>query len=1231
VRYAAAAILSLIITCIAIAQVQPRIAGEIKNDARVKIEGTAPRLISHSVDTGRLAGEQSLGHMVLMLSPSAAQEAAVKQFVGALHDPSSPSFHKWLTPSQFGEKFGVAEEDASRVQQWLESQGFTVHQVANSRRFIEFSGSVQQVEQAFSTEMHSYTRNGNGFIANSREISIPTALAPVVKGVVRLHSDPRSSQAYVGGKVHYDSSTHQFDSISGQHYMTPADFAVIYNLKPLYQAGIDGTGQTIAIVGRSNIDVQNVRDYRRLLGLPANDPQVIVNGDNPGQTYTDMPEAMLDVTWSGAVAPKAKIVFVVSQSNFADGVDVSASYIVDHNLAPIMSTSYGLCESGLGPVGNAFYYALWQQAAAQGITSFVSSGDNGGAGCDDPGSGLYAFGGDAVNGIASTPYNVAVGGTEFDDSADPSVFWNTTNDPLTGASALTYIPEKVWNQSSNDPNAVSLWAGSGGVSSQYAKPAWQSAPGVPADGKRDLPDLSLTASTHDGYLVCMFGYCSRGEYFYYFGGTSASAPSAAGIMALVNQKLGGQPQGLANYVLYRLASTPGVYHDTTTGNNKVPDGSGQFTVGYDAAVGYDLATGLGSVDANALVNKWSAAATGNSSAITLALAPGQAPTAVHGSSVMFQATVNCSGSGCTPAVGDVALQATSSSGSSLGVGAGTLSPSSTGSIADVSTGKIPGGTYGITARYAGDANNYPSTSTPVNVSITPEGSQTYLGEIGGGAFTIAPLPVGYGDPLRIGIIVAGNSGIGYPSGKVSLLVDGKPATTVSLDAGTGTLTPDSLTLNYGENSPILSPGVTTLSQASTVSYFPTYFSGSSQIIHAGAHVLQASYPGDPSFGASTSNSYSFTVTKVDTLIADFFPSGTAAVNIPVHLMGEIALRTDRGWGPYTGTVTITDTTTGSGVVLGSAPVSMTYGGSYDIPVTFTSAGTHTVVVSFSGDSDTNPSSATYNNMHVQSTVHPSLSVSANLTSANVGSPVTFTARVSSSVRAYTATGSVTFLDGTTSLGTATLDGTGAGSLVVQTLTAGTHKISASYAGDSVLTSSVSGSITEMIADFTMQAQPATLTISAGSSGTSTLSVIPLGGSKQTVTYTCGTLPGNLTCSFSPASVTLDGTNPGSVTVTVSASTATASSGKRRSLWGAASTLAVGWFLVPFSRRKRWKPLLGLCMLLALTLAGVGCAGTSTVPTPKPAVTPSTYVINITANGGAGTTAKTTPLVVTVTH
>jgi hypothetical protein len=1213
------------------AQAQSRIVSQIKNEERVVLSGTVSPLVKTSVDSGRMAGGTNLGRMVLMLSSTPEQEDAAAALVASLHDASSPSYHKWLTPAQFGQQFGVTDDDAGKVQRWLQGQGLTVHEVAQSRRFVVFSGTVSQVEQAFSTEMHTYSYNNKKFVANSAEVQIPAALASAVKGVVRLHSDPRS-ESYIGGKVHYDKKTGHFEGGDGGHYLTPADFATIYNVQPLYDAGIDGTGQSIAIVGRSNIDVQNVRDFRNLLGLPANDPQVIVNGDDPGQ-ISDMTEAMLDVTWSGAVAPRATILFVVSQSNFADGVDVSAAYIVDHNLAPVMSTSYGSCESSLGKVENAFFKALWQQAAAEGITSFVSAGDNGGAGCDAPGGGQYASGGLAVNGISSTPYNVSVGGTQFDDTSNPSAYWSATSDLATGRSALGYIPEKVWNETSNDPNAISLWSGSSGVSSVYEKPDWQSAPGVPNDGKRDVPDISLTAALHDGYIVCLFGSCGYGDYFYVFGGTSASSPAAAGIMALVNQSLAGQRQGMANYVFYRLASTPGVYHDVTTGDNKVPDTLGQFTVGYSAGPGYDLATGLGSFDANALVKHWATAASAVSSATNLSLEHGQATTATHGTPLTFVAKVSCGGaSGCVAPTGEVSLLATSASNNVVGVGAGPLKSGTSASTARIDTAAVPGGMYQVAARYSGDSTYYSSSSNSVQVTVTPEPSQSYVGSVGGGSYTTGPVNVGYGSPLQVGIVVAGNSGAGYPTGNVTLLADGKAVMTGAFDPGTGNLNPSPLLLNFGEHSTLLAPGITAISQSSTISYLP-----SSTSLGAGPHTLQANYPGDASFNSSVSNAYNYTVTKADTQIADFYTIGTPVANVPVHLAGQIVFQ-NNWYAPYSGTVTVTDTTSGTPVVLGSAPITMDYGGYYEVPVTFKSATTHFLTVNFSGDANTNPSLGKYV-VPINPNAPPNISLAADISSAVVGTPVTLTAVVTSDVRTYTATGKVTFIDGLTPIGTAALDPTGTANLVVKTLIAGAHSITASYAGDAVLNVAVSPAITEMIADFTLQAPASGLSVPSGRTASTTISAIPLGGSTQTIQFSCSSRSLELSCSFNPTSATLDGLNPAQVSITVTAQKLKSSAVLKGRVLGAASTLAFAGLLLPFGRRQRLRPLLGMVAIFVIVLYAAGCgsvgttsnsANSSNKGTGGESATPGVYVVNISATSGTGSTAKVVPLVVTIT-
>jgi Pro-kumamolisin, activation domain/Bacterial Ig-like domain (group 3) len=1192
---------------------QSRIAHEISLEARTNVEGSSPhQLLTKSIETGRVSPNQNLGRMVLLLAPTKEQEAAAKKLVAAQHDAASPSFHHWLTPAEFGQQFGIADADAAEVKSWLESQGLTVHSVAQSRRFVVFSGNVAQVEHAFDTEMHSYTYSGQPYISNSSDIQIPSVLRSVVQGVVRLHSDPAKPQLVLGKKVPFQKKPGQFTFGDGSHYLTPADFAKIYNVQPLYDAGIDGTGQTIAIVGRSNIDIQNVRDFRTVLGLAANDPQIIVNGDDPGQTG-DATEAMLDVTWSGAVAPGAQIKFVVSQSNFADGVDVSAAYIVDNNLAPVMSTSYGQCELSLGPIENAFFNSLWLQAAAQGITSFVSAGDNGGAGCDAPGAGYYSSGNLAVNGIASTPYNVAVGGTQFDDTTNPDTYWSTSTDPVTGASALSYIPERIWNESSNDPNDVSLYAGSGGVSSLYPKPDWQIATGVPNDGARDLPDISLTAAGHDGYLFCFESSCSYGDYFYSAGGTSISSPSSAGIMALVNQKMGGQPQGMANYVFYRLSSVPGIFHDTTVGDNKVPDPSGLSTVGYDAVAGYDLASGLGSFDANALVNHWQTAATGKDSGISLALAAGQSSTAVHGSPIAFNAKVSCTGT-CTTPVGNIALSAASATAPTLGAGTGTLN--SLGA-ATISTASIPGGKYNVSARYGGDGTYGPSTSGSVPVTVTPESSQTFVGAIGGGSFTTAPITLEYGLAWQIAIAVAGNSGHGYPSGQLTLTADGQPFSTSSYDAGTGNLNPNSLILNYGEKSSLLTNAPS--SQASTISYVaPT------QVLGAGKHVFVATYPGDASFGASSGN-YSYNVLQATSAIEDFFPVGTQVANVPVALAGQVGF-VNYGYAPYSGTMTISDVTGATPVVLGSGPLDPTYGGSYSVNVTVPTAGTHQIRVDFSGDVNVKPSYQTYT-VPFPANAPSYTSLTADVSNAIAGQPITLTANVSSDVRLYTATGAVSFFNGSTAIGTANLDNDGNAVLVITSLPAGTDNLTASYPGDAILQSSVSSPTTDTVADFVLQLLPATLTIAEGQTASTSINLVPLGGFAQPITLSCGNLPANTTCTFASPTVTLDGLHPGTVSLQINTAGAVAHSVTKGKPWALPTSIALaGLLLLPFTRCRRWRNFLASLVLLACTLSVIGCSG----PSHQGQTPAGSYSIQITATGATGTTPKKISLAVNVT-
>jgi len=604
------------------AQVRSRIAGPVDNSSTVRLARTTHPLATAANEIGRADASLPMERMLLHLTSGAGQEAAIETLLAGQHDPASPSYHQWLTPDQFGQQFGVAQADLDAITGWLKSQGFTVNSIAAGRRSIDFSGAANQVEQAFHTEIHRYSVDGVEHIANSTDISIPSALAPVVGGVVSLHN-------FGAHPLHKVIRRNPLTDLSGGSYaLSPYDFAAIYDVAALWNLNFDGTGQTVAIAGRTNINPADINTFRTAFGLPGNNTQVVVNGTNPGIVSSgEETEADLDVEWAGGVAKGATIKFVVSAStNSTDGVDLSSQYIVNNNLASVLSLSFGGCESQNGS-DNSFYNSLWQQAAAQGISAFVAAGDSGSAGCDldysttnsgadNTPAASHGFG---VNGLASTPYNVAVGGTEFNDSASPSTYWNTSNSS-NAASAKGYIPEVVWNESSYTAGATnnSLLAGSGGVSQLYATPSWQTGAGVPTSDPgastqhhRYLPDVSLNAAGHDGYLIYQEGQLEL------VSGTSASTPSFAGLMAIIDQYSGGR-NGNPNTRLYPLATQyPALFHDVTGGTNAVPcvggspncssttAGTNGVMNGYSAAAGYDLATGLGSVDAYALALKWS--------------------------------------------------------------------------------------------------------------------------------------------------------------------------------------------------------------------------------------------------------------------------------------------------------------------------------------------------------------------------------------------------------------------------------------------------------------------------------------------------------------------------------------------------------------------------------------------------------------------------------------------------
>jgi uncharacterized protein (TIGR03437 family) len=568
------------------------LSAQVDDTRMVRLSGRVHPQATPRNDRGAVDGSWQLPGITLLLKPSAAQQAGLEQMLAQQQDPSSPNFHRWLTPEQFADRFGVSADDLAKISDWLKSQGFTITNVARSRTWISVSGSAAQAGKAFHTAIHRYNVNGESHYANATDPSVPAALADLIagfRGLNDFHPKPRFKRA-----------SNPDLTMGSTHHIAPDDLAVIYDITALYQASVDGTGQKIAVVGQSAIHASDIQAFRTKFNLPvASLEQVPVPGrPDPGIVSGDVEESDLDLEWSAAVARNATVMFV-----YSDDVWQSVLYAVDQNVAPVLSMSYGNCEQS-DLVDLPSFQAQVRQANAEGITFLAAAGDSGAADCEDPGAAI-AQNGLAVDVPGSIPEVTSMGGTEFMDTG--GAYWSATN-TMNSESALSYIPEQAWN----DSNSGGLAATGGGASTIFPRPSWQTAPGVPNDGFRHVPDLSFSASAnHDGYYI----YSGGGADF--VGGTSVAAPVMAGIVALLNQYLvstGIQQQpglGNINPTLYRLAqSAQGVFHDVSTGNNNVtcvsgsPDcASGSF--GLSAGAGYDQVTGLGSVDAYNLVHQWS--------------------------------------------------------------------------------------------------------------------------------------------------------------------------------------------------------------------------------------------------------------------------------------------------------------------------------------------------------------------------------------------------------------------------------------------------------------------------------------------------------------------------------------------------------------------------------------------------------------------------------------------------
>jgi subtilase family serine protease len=1255
---------------------RPLITQPVDEAQLTVLKGNTHPLARPQFDLGTAPATLPMQRMLLVLKRSPEQESALTKLLDAQQDKSSPSYHKWLTPEDYGKQFGPTDTDIQTITAWLQSHGFQVGST-KGRTSLEFSGSASQVQEAFHTTIHKYLLNSQPYWANASDPSIPSALTSAVAGVASLNNFPRKAMNILVGKFHRDKATGRFKPTQPEYTFPlgcvennfqngfcfygvgPYDFATIYNVVPLWNANINGTGQTIAIVGESNINPQDIADFRSLFGLPAqttangNPLNVILNGPDPG-IQPDESEADIDVTWSGAVAPYATIDFVVSESTeTTSGVDLSAVYIVENNLAPVMSESYGECELGIGTSGNQFYLTLWQQASAQGITVFIAAGDGGSAGCDnfDATPPYAAQFGLQVSGYASTPYNVAVGGTDFNDLNNPSTYWSIDNNPTSQSSALSYIPEMPWNDSCtnplfsptlgysssaeancNNPNldgasgradVIDTVGGSGGASNcttpsgsspsncagGYSKPSWQTGIGVPPDGKRDLPDVSLFASNgfvNSAYILCqtdLTGGCNlQSEEFLLFGGTSVSSPAFAGIMALVNQQTGSR-QGNANYVFYKLAakdtlsscnssSSPAIsciFNDVTYGTNEVPcvNGSPNCTTsigdvygilnGYNAGIGYDQATGLGSVNANNLVTQWSSVGSLPSTTTLNSLTP---TTITHGQSVNFSVTVAPKSGSGSPA-GQVSLVGGPSNEAFAGF---TLTAGSVSGTSEL----LPGGTYSVTAHYDGDGTYGPSDSGPISVTVSKENSQPQIflvtfdnnGNVVNPNTNTAP----YGSPyvLRVNVEnsagavcapVRSTSATACPSGAVTLTNNG-----ATLDAGTYTLN----SYGYFEDLVVQLPG--------------------------GTDSVKAAYAGDNSFNASALTSV-ITMTPASTTMSQPGVSG-AVVGQQATVFAFVNTSTEAA--APSGTVTFYANGT---ALKGTASYTPRAGGPgfaaslnatlLSDTTAFPTPGTYAITATYNGDTNYSSSTSSADDIVVKY-LAPSVVVTPANQTISYGVTATITALVDTTNKSTYPTGTITFIDedsGATVSGPTQCanakdpSGDFACQAVAMFPVTSSGSIEANYSGDVNYPSSNSSAYI-LMPDFTITLTPeAGITVTAGQSQTLTVTFTSQSGFAGTVAnLSCSNLPAETTCTFNSTQLTLPSNGTASTTVTIATKALgqaaqpapNESRGSRGLIWSSMIVLGMCLIGVPFYQRRR--QIIAVVMLPAMSIVLLSCGG-----------------------------------------
>jgi len=1048
-----------------------------------------------SVPGGSLGAAPSanrLERMLLLLEPPAAKRQALDAELVSLQKPGSLAFHRWLTPAAFAEAYANSAADVARVSSWLSSQGLQVAPLPAGRGWIEFSGTVSQVEQAFHAKLKAVSTPEGMRPVLSGSITVPADLKPMVHGLVSLDG-AISTPAFTRTQPVTSSVAELagLKSLNEAEAVTPELMARLLHLDALHTAGTTGAGETIAIASRTTIRSQDIAAFRSAFGLPPSPVTMAPNGPDPGMT-SDAAAATMAASWAGAAAPGAQIVLVPAATTAAtDGLDLSLAAIVDQALAHTVAVGYSTCEAALSESHQAFYAALYRQAAAEGIAVIAATGDSGPAACHVAGSDAPVTSGYAVNALAATPWNTAVGVAAF-----------STSGPAPGASAFA-----AWSPvNTADP----AYAGGGGSSTLYPMPAWQSVvappPSASAPGSRSLPDLALPTALdsvlNHGLAFCLSGLTpGSGCTVVRAGGSSGAAAIFSGIGALVAGKYG--PQGNLAPNLYALSMFDGIFEDVQQGSAQLPCVSGTpgcgttRQIGFTAASGYDLATGLGTVDAQVLVREWPRPMTPGTGLVTVNNTITHSQTINPSGSVDMSANVTAQGVGPAP-TGDVVFFDQSNSSVvadiTLTVGSGTMSTALT-----TVTGVLTVGGHPIVAQYSGDSN-YAAASDPIPVVIEVEPSPTVTVVT---PDTTSPTPGGTVTVNATVTAVTAGTGALSPTGTVDFRMDGVSQGSQPVTAGTPT-------------------GAGTLSTASATMTVP---------YTAGSHQIVGFYSGDSNYNNSTSQASAITVPPSAPTVIITPANASPAAGSTLLIRATIAAPSGSTVSP-TGTMTFTL----DGQAVGTEAVTAGTPSTSSITIAVPAVGSHNLQGTYNGDTNytATPSAVVTINVTTSPT---SLALNASSLAPVGGSSMTLIATLTPQYPgSVLATGTITFsMDGVAQGNPVQVSGLSA-STTITAPNYGMHTVTAAYSGDSYFSASTSTTLTFTVAKTatTLVVTPATTTPAAGSPliVTATVNTSNPGVSQPsgTVTFTLSGLSEGSAAVVqgtpSTAAITIPSLNPG---------------------------------------------------------------------------------------------------------